>query len=528
MSPTGARCPRPGPRWLRLDDQLAEQRDGAVKAEHAVELTNQAADAGRRYALYRRAVELRDEIGKLDANHPSVVPLPELRSALEQLRNLEFRLSELRAELAAEPDLSGYTVAIANPRWGLWLVLGGLLLAGGAAVAVVGLVAQAALVGFAAAAVLVVSGVLALFGATRQRRRLNDIQMQNELRESEIARRLAGRTDLAERVRQTEQERAEALGSLALSDLSTAETTLVAETEHSAKIGARRAEYRGLMGDDPTADDVGLLRDQAAAEADECRHALAGMGDIGREPEKFAAGFQLAVQRLTSEREAAFRAAAQAEARVSTSEVDAEQVAAVGEALESAEETLAGAERRLRIYEDVLATLNGAEMATMKKAARYLEQRMAADIERITDGRYRRLKVDEATLTFTVYSPESDDWVDVRRLSQGTLDQFYLCARLGIIRQVTQPATPPLVLDDPFITFDDERARRSFALLKEIASDLQVIYLTCSERYDEMADKVVVLPAPEGRDDSAPPATAEPADAISTAAEPASHGPERR
>ena len=136
----------------------------------------------------------------------------------------------------------------------------------------------------------------------------------------------------------------------------------------------------------------------------------------------------------------------------------------------------------------------------MKKAARFLEQRMARDIERITGGRYRRLKVDEATLTFSVYSAELAGWIDVRRLSQGTLDQLYLCARLGIVRQVTAPAAPPLLFDDPFVTFDDDRAERAVALLKDIARDLQVILLTCSDRYDKMADRVVVLPAPDERD----------------------------
>ena len=105
------------------------------------------------------------------------------------------------------------------------------------------------------------------------------------------------------------------------------------------------------------------------------------------------------------------------------------------------------------------------------------------------------------TLTFMVFSPETNDWLDVRRLSQGTLDQLYLCARLGIVRQVTQPAEPPLVFDDPFITFDDERAKRAVALLKDIARDHQVIYLTTSDRYDELADNVVELPAPTERDE---------------------------
>jgi hypothetical protein len=173
------------------------------------------------------------------------------------------------------------------------------------------------------------------------------------------------------------------------------------------------------------------------------------------------------------------------------------------------------AERRVRIYEDVLATLNAAERGTMKKAARFLEGRMARDVERITNGRYRRLRVDEGTLTFSVHSPETGGWIDVRRLSQGTLDALYLCARLGIVRQVTSPAAPPLLLDDPFVTFDDERAMRALALLKDMARDLQVVLITTSDRYDQMADNVVVLPEPAERDGPEPVAPAPSAESMS-------------
>jgi DNA repair exonuclease SbcCD ATPase subunit len=503
-----------------LDARLAEQREGVAQAERAAGLTAKGTEAARRYALYRRAAELRDDIGRLEASHPAKVGLTTLRSAVEHLRNLEFNVSEMRAELAAEPDLSGYDVALTAPRWRPWALLAVVLILAAIAAVVAGAAMGQMIVGLIAAVALVVVSMAAGWRSARHRRRLNDIRIQNELRESEIARRLTGRTHLAERVRQSEQERGETLSSLGLPDLAKAETTLAAETEHAAQIGARKAEYRGLLGDDPAGEDVGLLRDQAAAEADECRHALAGMGDMGRDPEKHLANFHLAVQRLTPEREAAFQAEAQADARVNANEADAEQVAAHAEALEATEESLAAAERRLRIYEDVVATINGAERATMKKAARFLEQRMARDIERITGGRYRRLKVDEATLTFTVFSPESNDWLDVRRLSQGTLDQLYLCARLGIVRQVTQPASPPLVFDDPFITFDDERARRALTLLKDIARDHQVIYLTTSNRYDKQADRVIELPAPTERDQlSAVAAAAGPAETLSVWAE---------
>ncbi len=487
-----------------LDARLADQRAGAEKAERAAELTTKAADAARRYALYRRAAELRAEVGKLEASHPATVSLAALRSTVEHLRSLEFRLSEMRAELAAEPDLSSYDVAIPNPIWRPWAIGGAVALGIAALVLLVGIIIGAFIGGVVAAAVIAIFGGLAEMIAVGRRQRITDVRLQNELRESEIARRLQGRTQLSEKVRQAEQERAESLASVAVDNVAAAEAVLQAETEHVTSIGALKAEYRGLTGDEPGVEDVDVLRDRAAAEADECRHALAGIGEVGRDPERYVAAYQLAIQRLTPEREAALQAEAQAEARVAANDVDAEQVAADSESLATAQEELAAAERRLRIYEDVLATLNAAERGTMKKAARYLEQGMAGDIERITGGRYRRLKVDEATLTFTVYAPELGAWIDVRRLSQGTLDQLYLCARLGIIRQVTSPASPPLVFDDPFVTFDDERALRAVSLLREVAREHQVVLLTTSDRYDSYADNVVVLPAPAERDVAEP------------------------
>lgn len=490
-----------------LDDQLAATKEGAAKAERAVQLTTRAVEATKRYTTYKKAVELHEEIARLDASHPSRVALPVLRSTVDHVRQLEFKLSEMRAELAAEPDLSSYDVSIPTPRWQPWMAISAVALVAGLLAIGGGFIANAALIGLVVGVVLLVASAVTFVLARRERSRLNDVRMQNELREAEIARRLSGRTQLSEKVRQTDQERAEALSSLGTKELASAERLLNAEADHVAQSDNRRAEYRGLMGhdvaEDAAPDDLVTRRDQAAAEIDECKHTLAGMGTIGQDPSGQLAAFNAALQRLGPERDQAHQAEANADARVTNNAIDAEQVAAAAEALEQSQEQLAAAERRLRIYEDVLTTLDAAESATMKKAARFLEQRMATDIERVTDGRYRRLRVDEQTLDFSVFAPELNDWIDVSRLSQGTLDQLYLCARLGIVRQVTEPGNPPLLFDDPFVTFDAERAERTLKMLKELATDFQVIFLTSSDRYDAVADNVVVLEGPTARDEQA-------------------------
>ncbi len=110
-------------------------------------------------------------------------------------------------------------------------------------------------------------------------------------------------------------------------------------------------------------------------------------------------------------------------------------------------------------------------------------------------------QVNEHDLTFRVWSAEAADWVSVQQLSRGTLDQIYLAARLGLVRQVTQEQRPTLIFDDPFVTFDDDRARRAAELLRDLAQDFQVLYLTTSDRYDSVADSVLELPGPTLRDD---------------------------
>jgi energy-coupling factor transporter ATP-binding protein EcfA2 len=80
------------------------------------------------------------------------------------------------------------------------------------------------------------------------------------------------------------------------------------------------------------------------------------------------------------------------------------------------------------------------------------------------------------------------------------------------VRLVTGDRRPPLVFDDPFVTLDDDRATRALDLLRAVAADFQVIYLTTSDRYDSAADSVVELPGPTALDDGPPPVETVPAD----------------
>jgi DNA repair exonuclease SbcCD ATPase subunit len=76
-----------------------------------------------------------------------------------------------------------------------------------------------------------------------------------------------------------------------------------------------------------------------------------------------------------------------------------------------------------------------------------------------------------------------------QQLSAGARDQLYLATRLGISEFLSRGREPlPLLLDDPFATSDDTRARAGMRLLIErFAPGHQVIVLTCHRgRYQAM------------------------------------------
>lgn len=67
-----------------------------------------------------------------------------------------------------------------------------------------------------------------------------------------------------------------------------------------------------------------------------------------------------------------------------------------------------------------------------------------------------------------------------RQLSGGVRDQLALAIRLALARFLAQPGDPlPLLLDDPFARYDDDRFRRAMTVLLDEAPGHQIVLLTC-------------------------------------------------
>ncbi|MFL5681257.1 MAG: ATP-binding protein [Chloroflexota bacterium] len=487
-------------RRTEADRTLAEQRAMLEKARAAERLTAERDAAQVRFERYRQAVAVRDEIAVLDESHPSADPLPVLRQVILRLRTLDARIRELKALLSGEVSVK-YEVTTPSPTWLPFAIVAVVLIAGGAGAVIA---SEIGVIGVAAAAVAgivaIVLGVAVALYAQRKRKTLLDFRRQKELQDVEIDRRLRGRSQLEEELRLAEGDTAQQLESLGLPDLAAAEDRLSREEDHVARMDVLAAQLEGLVGNEAR-ESLPATRDAAALEVEQKTHALEALGPIAREP-RARERLEVAVHEAEAELERARDGEANARAKVEANPVDSEQVAAHAERAAMWGEQLAALQRRARVYQATLDAIESAERATMRTATHYLEKRMVVDLARVTGGRYRRVRVDDKTLDIEVLAPERGAWVPVTSLSQGTLDVVFLAARLGLVRLVTGDRRPPLVFDDPFVTLDDGRALRALELLREVARDFQVIYLTTSDRYDAAADSVVELPGPTAVDDA--------------------------
>ena len=123
--------------------------------------------------------------------------------------------------------------------------------------------------------------------------------------------------------------------------------------------------------------------------------------------------------------------------------------------------------------------------------------RRASDyLERVTHGRWRRSISPRSPSAAS--SSRGSERGDARRvaapLSRGTLDQIFLCLRLGLLDHLDEGRERlPLVLDDALLRMDAARRAAVYELLAEISRRRQVFLLTCQEWIAAEAERALKL-----------------------------------
>lgn len=113
----------------------------------------------------------------------------------------------------------------------------------------------------------------------------------------------------------------------------------------------------------------------------------------------------------------------------------------------------------------------------------YLNKTASDLIDGITGGIYNSMSVDE---NLNIFMNTRTKLVPVDQVSSGTMDQVYLALRLAAARLI-QPEGDhmPLIFDDSFVLYDDERLRTALKWLSS-AYNAQIIIFTCHQREAQM------------------------------------------
>jgi len=126
------------------------------------------------------------------------------------------------------------------------------------------------------------------------------------------------------------------------------------------------------------------------------------------------------------------------------------------------------------------------------KFAPELEHRAESIFTRITGGKYTSIKVREDDLEVLVEIPEKREPVPVDVLSQGTKDQLYLSLRIALSELLSGDKNPPLLFDEAFYTFDEERLNQALNILQELARTTQVIVFTHDDSYTAYGNTILL------------------------------------
>ena len=112
-------------------------------------------------------------------------------------------------------------------------------------------------------------------------------------------------------------------------------------------------------------------------------------------------------------------------------------------------------------------------------------ENLSNNISKITDRKYNKVMFNENE--GLIVELENSDYVPANRLSIGTIDQLYLSLRLSMVNELSDEKVP-ILLDEAFAFYDDERLKNILLYLNSEFSDRQIIIFSCTDREKNILD----------------------------------------
>lgn len=139
-------------------------------------------------------------------------------------------------------------------------------------------------------------------------------------------------------------------------------------------------------------------------------------------------------------------------------------------------------EKKLQTVTLAAAALNSAHEKMQKNFTPALNKRASEYFSVICGGKYTRIFCDEQ---FGIQI-DSDIPRESSFFSGGTVDQLYLSVRLALLDMLFKEESCPLILDQPFLQYDEKRKKKTVGLLENLPKNRQILLFT--------SDKTVISP----------------------------------
>ncbi|MCF6463561.1 ATP-binding protein [Clostridium sp. Cult1] len=145
-------------------------------------------------------------------------------------------------------------------------------------------------------------------------------------------------------------------------------------------------------------------------------------------------------------------------------------------------------QNRIRSIEIAKSTIEDISQEIHTQFAPKINKKVSKLINFISNGKYAHVKISD-DLDIVIESPSTKEIVPIDSLSGGTIDQLYFALRFSIISSM-KGDNLPLILDDCFIQYDDQRLKNILSFLVDLSSERQILLFTCHNREREILDNL--------------------------------------
>ena len=118
-----------------------------------------------------------------------------------------------------------------------------------------------------------------------------------------------------------------------------------------------------------------------------------------------------------------------------------------------------------------------------------LTEKLSQNIQKISNSEYIKVNLHEEK--GIIIEKDNGEYIEVEKLSIGTIDQLYLSLRLAMANELCKE-TMPIILDESFAYYDEKRLENILTYLNDEFKNNQIIIFTCTNREKALLEKNLI------------------------------------